>query len=215
MLRRVRGLWYSLAAIVATTALYVLAYRQQGRFPLPAGLVGHGIGIVGFVLMLVAAFAYTIRKRQTDAAWGSMESWLRVHMIAGLVGPYMVLLHTAMWFHGLAAVAMLLTVVVVISGVVGRYVYTAVPRVVEGNEPDALDRLITRYETSGMASADLGMASPVALAEVRLSDARIDRLATRRRKVAAWRPVHVSVTWALAVASMVHMVGALYYVYGR
>lgn len=213
---------YSLAAIVAITALYVLAYRQAGRFPVASSLVGHGIGILGFVLMLATATLYTIRKRRTDASWGSMEAWLQFHMVTGLVGPYMVLLHTSMRFWGLAGVAMLLTVVVVISGLVGRYLYTAVPRAVEGAEPDALDRLIARFETSGKASADLAMASASTPGDVqampagrRSVDRRPDRLASRRKALAVWRSVHVPLTWALFAAALVHMAGALYYELGR
>ena len=78
--------------------------------------------------MLMTETLYSIRKLRTDARWGSMARWLRFHMVTGLVGPYMVLLHTAMRFQGLAGLAMLLTVVVVVSGLVGRYIYTAVPR---------------------------------------------------------------------------------------
>jgi hypothetical protein len=109
------------------SALYLAAYQQRGAFPAASGLVGHGIGVLGFVLMLMTETLYSIRKLMTDARWGSMAGWLRFHMVTGLVGPYMVLLHTTMRFRGLAGVAMLLTVVVVISGVVGRYLYTAAP----------------------------------------------------------------------------------------
>jgi hypothetical protein len=129
--RRYREIWYALVAIAAITALYMLAYAQAGSFPKAYGLVGHGIGVAGFVLMLMTETLYSIRKQRTDARWGNMASWLRFHMFTGLVGPYMVFLHTSMRFHGLAGVAMLLTVVVVISGVVGRYIYTAVPRVTD------------------------------------------------------------------------------------
>ena len=230
MLKRHGELWYSLLAIVAVTALYALAYRQAGRFPVASSLVGHGIGILGFVLMLMAATLYTIRKRLADARWGSMAAWLRFHMVTGLVGPYMVLLHTSFRFRGLAGVAMLLTVVVVISGLVGRYVYTAVPRVIEGAEPDSLDLLIARYETSGMPSADLAMASAVAAssspsrsrlpAEPQALPSRSPerppgRLAARRRAVAEWRSIHLPLTWALFVTALVHMAGALYYELGR
>jgi cytochrome b561 len=125
---RVRELWYALAASLAVTALYVVAYLQAGAFPTASSLVGHGIGILGFVLMLMTATLYSIRKLRTAARWGSMAAWLRFHMVTGLVGPYMVLLHTAMKFQGLAGLTMLLTVIVVVSGLVGRYLYTAVPR---------------------------------------------------------------------------------------
>ena len=92
---RGRELWYALAAIVAATALYAAAASQAGRLPAASGLVGHGIGIAGSVLMLMTATLYSLRKLRTDARWGSTASWLRFHMVTGLVGPYMVLLHTA------------------------------------------------------------------------------------------------------------------------
>jgi len=64
--------------------------------------------------------------------FGRMSTWLRFHIFTGLVGPYMVLLHTSWKFNGLAGVTTLLTVVIVISGFVGRYIYTRIPRTAEG-----------------------------------------------------------------------------------
>jgi hypothetical protein len=146
LFRRYREIWYALAAIVVITALYWLAYRQAGRFPVASGLVGHGIGIAGFILMLMTATLYTMRKRVTDARWGSTAGWLRFHMVTGLVGPYMVLLHTSMHFRALAGLAMLLTIVVVISGLIGRYIYTAVPRATV-SAGKRLNRLATQRGT--------------------------------------------------------------------
>jgi hypothetical protein len=163
------------------TGLYVLAYLQQNAFPTASGLIGHGIGIVGFLLMLMTATLYTIRKRVTDARWGSVAKWLKFHMFTGLVGPYMVLLHTSMKFNGVAALATALTVVVVISGIVGRYVYTRVPRAVDG----------------ALLGPDLGR--------------RADELVSRRRAYATWHSIHIPLTWALFVAAFIHVVVALYY----
>ena len=137
MFRRYRELWYALIAIVAITATYLVAYQQAGSFPAASGLVGHGIGVLGFILMLMTEILYSIRKQLTDARWGSMAGWLRSHMMMGLVGPYMVLLHTSMRFRGLAGLVMLVTAVVVVSGVVGRYIYTRVPRAIDEAERDA------------------------------------------------------------------------------
>ncbi len=185
MPKRHREIWYALIAIVAITGLYALAYRQAGAFPRASGLVGHGIGVVGFILILMTETLYSIRKRLTDAKWGSMASWLRFHIFTGLVGPYMVLLHTSMKFGRLAGVAMLLTAVVVASGVVGRYIYTTVPRTLD----DALP------------AADV-----VAIGQ------RVQRLAARRGALATWRAVHVPLTWMLIVTALAHAAAALYYV---
>jgi hypothetical protein len=129
MPKRGQELWIALLGVLVVTALYALAYAQAGEFPRASGLVGHGIGILGFVLMLATETLYSIRKRVTDARWGSIAAWLKAHIVTGLLGPYMVLLHAAVRFNGIAGVAMLLTAVVVASGVVGRYLYTRGPRV--------------------------------------------------------------------------------------
>ena len=138
MIKRNREFWYALAAIAATTALYVATFLRAGLRPPASQLFGHGIGVLGFVMMLMTETLYSFRKRSTSARWGSMAGWLRFHMFTGMVGSYMVLLHPAMRFRGLAGVAALLTLVVVVSGLVGRYIYTALPR-----SPDGTNRLAT------------------------------------------------------------------------
>jgi len=182
-LGRLPELAWALAAIVAVTALYGVAYSQASAFPAASSFIGHGIGIVGFILMLLTATLYPLRKLRTDARWGSTAAWLKAHMVMGLVGPYMVLLHTAMKFNGLAGLAMLLTVVVVVSGVVGRYLYTRVPRTAE----------------------DLAAADGDADRE------RRGRLVKRRKALATWHTFHVPLTWALFIAAFIHVVAALYY----
>jgi hypothetical protein len=123
-----RELLYAAVAIAAATALYAAAASQAGRLPAAASLVGHGIGILGSILMLMTATLYSLRKLRTDARWGATSSWLSFHMVTGLVGPYLVLLHSALRFNGLAGLTMLLTAIVVASGLVGRYLYTRIPR---------------------------------------------------------------------------------------
>jgi hypothetical protein len=181
-LGHVPELAYALAAIVAVTALYGLAYSQASAFPKASSLVGHGIGIAGFILMLMTATLYSLRKLRTDARWGSTAGWLKLHMVTGLVGPYMVLLHTAMKLNGLAGLAMLLTVVVVVSGVVGRYLYTRVPR----------------------AAQDLAAAGDAGPED-------LGRLLKRRKALATWHTFHVPLTWVLFIAAFIHVVAALYY----
>ncbi len=102
--------------------------------PAAGGLFGHLLGIVGFILMLMTEVLYSFRKRSRRARWGSMEIWLKFHILTGLVGPYMVLLHTSWKFHGLAGAVTLLTLLIVISGFVGRYIYTRIPRTLDGSE---------------------------------------------------------------------------------
>lgn len=118
-------------AMLAITLLY-LAITAVFGVPAASGLIGHSIGVLGFGLMLVTETLYSWRKRARGRTLGRMSTWLKFHIFTGLVGPYMVFLHTAWKFHGLAGVTLLMTAVVVASGFFGRYIYTAVPRTVDG-----------------------------------------------------------------------------------
>jgi hypothetical protein len=132
-----RELWLSFIAIIAITLLYLFVVIMLGGIPGASDLFGHGIGIIGFILMLATETLYTLRKRSRTARWGKMSSWLQFHIFTGLVGPYMVLLHTSWKFNGLAGLVMLLTIIIVASGFLGRYIYTSVPRNVDGIEIEA------------------------------------------------------------------------------
>lgn len=127
-----------LSALIVVLAISgVYAWVARGGVPRPGGVVGHALGVVGFVLMLCTETLYTLRKRLRFFHVGSMNAWLRCHIFTGIVGPYLVLLHSAGKTNGLAGVALLLTVVMVLSGFVGRYIYTAAPRTLDGAEIQA------------------------------------------------------------------------------
>ena len=132
-----RELWSAFFAIIAITFLYLFMVITLGEIPGASDLFGHGIGIVGFILMLMTETLYSLRKRRRTARWGKMSGWLQFHIFTGLVGPYMVLLHSSWKFNGLAGLVMLLTIIIVISGVIGRYIYTSVPRNLDGIEIEA------------------------------------------------------------------------------
>lgn len=132
-----RELWVSFIAIIGITLAYLFVMVIQGGVPRASEFFGHTLGIFGFILMLMTETLYSLRKRSRRAQWGRMSEWLNFHIFTGLVGPYMVLLHTSWKFNGLAGVVTLLTVIIVISGFFGRYIYTSVPRTMDGVELEA------------------------------------------------------------------------------
>jgi hypothetical protein len=134
MLRSGRELWWAFFAGILITGLYggVVFYTRQ--IPAAGALFGHAIGIIGFILMLMTEILYSLRKRTRSASWGKMSSWLQFHIFTGLVGPYMVLLHTSWKFNGIAGVTTLFTLIIVVSGFIGRYIYTRIPRTLDGVE---------------------------------------------------------------------------------
>jgi hypothetical protein len=142
--RSSRELWIAFFTIGIITFFYLTAVILTGSMPAASDFFGHSLGIIGFVLMIMTETLYSLRKRKLGAQWGRIASWLNFHIISGIVGPYLVLLHTAWKFNGLAGLVMLLTVIVVLSGFVGRYIYTAVPRRADGAEMETaeLERLV-------------------------------------------------------------------------
>ncbi len=132
-----RELWLSFFTIVGITLLYLFVVITRGSVPAASEFFGHSLGILGFLLMVMTETLYSIRKRSRRRAWGKMSTWLEFHIFTGLVGPYMVLLHTSWKFNGLAGIVMLMTAIIVASGFIGRYIYTAIPRTADGAEMEA------------------------------------------------------------------------------
>jgi hypothetical protein len=130
--RRPRELYAALAAVIFITLAYFGMNLILGEVPAASGFYGHSMGVVGFGLMLMTETLYSLRKRSRLARWGQMSNWLQFHIFTGIVGPYLVLLHSSWKFNGIAGVLTLLTVVIVVSGFIGRYIYTAVPRSADG-----------------------------------------------------------------------------------
>lgn len=141
MYHSTRELWIAFIAILFISILYISVVVLLGGIPAASDFFGHSLGVAGFLLMLMTETLYTLRKRSRSARWGRVSSWLQFHIVTGLVGPYMVLLHSSWKFNGLAGIVMLMTGVVVFSGFVGRYIYTAIPRSADGIEFEASDLL--------------------------------------------------------------------------
>ena len=139
MLTRSRELVLALVAMVFITILYILMLEITRHAPAASSFYGHSMGILGFILMLMTELLYTLRKRSSNARLGKMSQWLEFHIFTGLVGPFLVLLHTSWKFNGLAGVLMLFTFMIVVSGIIGRYIYTSVPRTADGIELDLVE----------------------------------------------------------------------------
>ncbi len=127
-----RELWLAALTIVLITIIYGGVVWLTKEVPASGDLFGHLLGILGFILMLMTETLYSLRKRSRSARWGRMTHWLEFHIFTGLVGPYMVLLHTAWKYNGLAGITTLMMVIIVGSGFIGRYIYTRVPRTLDG-----------------------------------------------------------------------------------
>jgi hypothetical protein len=111
-----------------TTTMAERPHRPDFRAFRPAGSVGHGVGILGS-LMIMLLLLYSLRKRlRILQKAGEVRIWLRYHIFLGVAGPILITLHTAFKVGGLVAISYWSMVAVALSGFFGRYLYQQIPR---------------------------------------------------------------------------------------
>lgn len=105
---------------------------------------GYWLGVIGGFMMLLL-FTYPLRKHFRFARnWGHVKGWFLLHMLMGVGGPLLILLHSTFRIGSLnAGIALTSMVVVALSGVVGRFLYARVHRGLRG-EQVSLEELRTR-----------------------------------------------------------------------
>jgi hypothetical protein len=91
--------------------------------------VGYWLGVVG-ASMMVILFLYPMRKHFKFAKnWGRLKWWFVIHMILGVGGPLLILLHSTFRVGSLnAAIALYSMIIVALSGVIGRFIFARVNR---------------------------------------------------------------------------------------
>jgi len=97
--------------------------------------MGHGLGILGTLLILIGVFSYIGRKKNKFLPRvGALKYWLEFHIFLCSVGPLLILFHTAFKFGGIVSISFWSMVAVVLSGVIGRFIYIQIPRTIQGRE---------------------------------------------------------------------------------
>jgi hypothetical protein len=89
--------------------------------------------------MIIAAI-YPVFRRIKAFRWlASNTMWFDFHLMAGTIGPMFVILHSALKLDTWVSAAFWSMAIVVISGFLGRYLYTQVPELSSGVELEELD----------------------------------------------------------------------------
>ncbi len=114
-----------LALVVAVTIGVAYVARHA---PFTAGsTAGYWVGVAGGVAMLLLLL-YPLRKRWRIAArWGRTRWWFMIHMVLGIAGPLLIVLHSTLRLRSInAAIAFASMALVAASGLVGRYLYARI-----------------------------------------------------------------------------------------
>ncbi len=110
-------------------------YQDSHAYLKASGIFGQGLGVIGTFLILFGVVLYISAKK-----YGFLERFIRLryllefHIFLCTLGPIMVLFHTTFKFGGIVSIAFWSMIIVVLSGVVGRYIYNQIPRTINGRE---------------------------------------------------------------------------------
>jgi len=151
-----------IAVNLAGISYFMLPAAGRVRSPLhpwfrPSGYVGQSLGLLTLALF-VFIWLYPLRKR---VRWlnftGSMQRWLDLHIVAGLSVPLLGATHAAWHFKGVIGIGYWAMLVVCLSGIVGKYIYTRIPRSRSGVEMTLEQLGRRRLELVEEISSDTGL----------------------------------------------------------
>jgi len=116
-----------LLSLLVGFSIWVAYKVATGKYYTPRSDFGWYLGVVGSVMLLLM-LAYPLRKHVGFMSrWGALKHWFRIHMIMGIVGPTFILFHSTFHLRSLnATIALFSMLGVVISGIIGRFIYTKI-----------------------------------------------------------------------------------------
>ncbi len=161
--------WTTIIMIAALAALnlygaryYMLPLGERVRDPMhkllrSSGTLGQATGVLAF-LIFVFLWLYPLRKKFKALAFtGSIGKWLDVHVVAAIGLPLLLTVHAAWRSDGLIGLGFASMLVVCASGVIGRYLYTRIPRARSGAELTREEVVIERNRLIDDIATDVGL----------------------------------------------------------
>ena len=116
-----------------STPLEERFYHPSHNWFKPSGVYGQGLGILGTIMITFGVSIYIARKRYNFLSkYIRLKYLLEFHIFLCTLGPILILFHTAFLFGGTVSIAFWSMVAVVLSGVIGRFIYIQIPRTIEG-----------------------------------------------------------------------------------
>lgn len=208
----------------------------------PSGYIGHGLGIVGTLLIIVGLFGYMVRKRmKVFSRIGVLKYWLELHIFMTTLGTVFVLFHTSFKFGGIVSIGFWSLIIVWISGVIGRFIYLQIPRTIDGRElslqevkdmKNLLDlelknkygidfsevrntrfsQLRLRFLSQNISKEDLRKIKALIRNE-RSIERRINKLATMQNLFKHWHVAHLPFALIMLVIMIIHVAVVLFFGY--
>jgi hypothetical protein len=130
-----RGVWRVSITLLVGMVVFLAWLVRTGELYDVESDFAYYIGLTGGLLML-SLLLYPLRKRIAALdRLGKMEHWFKFHMVAGIVGPLLVLFHSTFRTGSLnGAAAFYSMLLVAFSGIVGRFIYRHIHRGLYGKK---------------------------------------------------------------------------------
>jgi len=161
-----------------------LAVNGEGYRP-TSGLT-YRLGLIGGSMMLVLLL-YPVRKHMPSLQrLGALKYWFRLHMVCGICGPSLIVLHSGFHVGSLnALVALACMILVATSGLIGRFIYRQIHHGLYG-------RRATQREAEEALARDLAALSPQArdVPAVKMEIERFGDVAASHPRGAVARAIH-------------------------
>ena len=159
----------------------------------PSGAISHGYGIVGSVMIITGVTMYSSRKRlRILSGIGKLPVFSSFTSSSASWVLFLILYHTTFQFGGLVAVSFWSMTAIVLSGIVGRYLYVQIPRGIQGHELTVAD-----------LEKDLGRMSARLMFDFRLNAEMIERIDNFFRCAAGYAGLWVSSRFSGSSSSMI------------
>lgn len=138
---------------------YLLSLEDRVEHPefrtlRPSGVLGNGYGWVA-AMLVVLNLSYLVRRRFGGARLGSMQAWLDIHVFTGLLAASLVSFHSAFQLRTpIAATSAASLGLVVLTGLIGRFLFALAPSGGRERLRQALDGMEAVLPGSRMALAE-------------------------------------------------------------
>lgn len=189
------GVWRRIIALAAVIGVSVAAawvfeavLSVGAASPFGHTRYGRAVGWLGLAVILLV-FVYPYKKRHAaERHWP--RGWFRVHMVAGIIGPFLIFLHSGAHYHALVPIlAMAAMVIVTLSGIAGQAIHAYVLRTLHDER--------RKLQQSGLCELDI--------------ETRLHGMASQEETFRLWQPVHAPMTLAFLVLTALHVAGALFF----
>jgi Fe-S-cluster-containing hydrogenase component 2 len=138
-----------LEGIEASLAAMNVSYLAGTKLALTCGYLGTALMVLSMAYLVQRRFGWFYRT-------ATNQFWLDVHLMTGTVGPLFIVLHSALRLTTWVSIPFWSMTAVVLSGVLGRYLYTLVPALTSKHDLEILEhrRAVTELAKDHVAAGD-------------------------------------------------------------